>query len=152
MFKKIGFIVICLWTSNMLHTIAHFFPRQISAFQRYKKALQGQELNNVAGSALLGLAKIKKQLPSRFRSSLGCMRAAWFAGCSKLLCVWQDAQSSFFAGCFMLLSFQCRMLQAPFLQDASWLLMCPSWQVMFATLLTFDVTLVEVVWVLPSGR
>ena len=51
----------------------------------------------------------------------------------------------------MLLSFQCRMLQAPSLQDASWLLMCPSCQVMFATLLTFNVTFVEVVWVLPSG-
>ena len=59
----------------------------------------------------------------------------------------QHAQSSFFAGCFMLLSFKCRMLQAPLLQDASWLLMCPSCQVMLATLLTFDVAFVEVVWV-----
>jgi hypothetical protein len=63
-----------------------------------KKALQGQELHNVAGSALLGLAKIKKQLPSRFRSSLG-----WGLLDS------QDAQSSFVYG---------RMLRAPSLQDA----------------------------------
>ena len=72
----------------------------------------------MAGSALLGLAKIKKQLPSRFRSSLawGCLirrmlkAPLCMAGCSELLLCrmlyapiipMQDASSSFFAGCLV---------------------------------------------------
>ena len=103
------------WTCRMR---SHIFPSQITfpksnkCFPLLKKALQGQELhNNVAGSALLGLAKMKKQPPSRFISSLG-LGAAWFAGCSKLLCgrmlrapSLQDALCSYHsnAGCFKLL-------------------------------------------------
>ena len=57
MFNKIiGLIVICLWTLNMLHTIAHFSQGKL-VLSSEKKALQGQELHNVASSALLGLAK-----------------------------------------------------------------------------------------------